>query len=143
MLAVGLFVGWTLFVWVGRIRNAMTDPDLADGGRTGPLLLALSFVVPAVVVGVLAFLARPSVATGDPAPRSRLRAGVQALAAWTTGVWIVRVVDIAFGGDHPVGFVVVHTVLGVVSVALAALAVRAVRTPDGPLRSGTVSRSSG
>lgn len=52
-----------------------------------------------------------------------------ALAVWTTGVWIVRAGDIVLGGDHEVGFVVVHVVLAVVSIALATLAARSVRHP--------------
>lgn len=131
MLACALFVGWTLFVWVGRIRNALTDPALAGGGRTGPLVLASSFVVPAVGVGVLAYLARPSHVGQSRAARSRLRTGVLVLAAWTTVVWIVRVADIAFGGDRSGGFIVVHSVLGVVSIGLAVLVVRATGGPYG------------
>jgi hypothetical protein len=148
MLSVGLFVGWTLFVWLGRIRNAMNDPALADGGRVGPVLLALSFVVPALVLGVLAVLARPGAGWDDHGTRSRLRAGVLVLAAWTTVVWMVRMADIAFGGDHPAGFIAVHCVLGVLSIGLAILAVRAAGGPvprsrpapasaDGPKRQGS------
>lgn len=102
-----LFVGWTVFVWAGRIR-------LAEG-ELGPFLLALTFLVPtaALAVALVRF-------------RAAVPALVGALALWTTGVWVVRDVDIVAGGDHPVGFVVVHVVLGVVSVALAALALRSV-----------------
>jgi hypothetical protein len=129
MLSVGLLVGWTLFVWVGRVRNALNDPALAGGGRLGALVLAASFVVTALVVGVLAVLARPSRPDPGGTARSRLRAGVLVLAAWTTVVWVVKVFDIAFGGDHPAGFIAVHTVLGVVSIVLAVLAVRAAAGP--------------
>jgi hypothetical protein len=129
MLSVGLLVGWTLFVWVGRIRNAMNDPALAGGGRVGPVVLALTFIVPALVLGVLAYLARPGHGWERHADRSRLRAGVLVMAAWTTVVWIVRMADIAFGGDHSIGFIVVHCVLGVVSITLAVLAVRAAGGP--------------
>jgi hypothetical protein len=129
MLSVGLFVGWTLFVWVGRIRNAMNDPALAGGGRVGPVVLALSFVVPALVLAVLAFLARPGAGWDDHGARSRLRAVVLVLAAWTTVVWVVRMADIAFGGNHPAGFIAVHCVLGVVSIGLAILTVRAAGGP--------------
>lgn len=131
MVSVALLVAWTLFVWVGRIRNAMNDPALDNGGRTGPLLLAMSFVIPALVLAVLAVLARPSAGGDHMAARGRLRAGVLALAAWTTVVWVVRMADIAFGGDHAIGFIVVHSVLGIISIALAVLAVRAA---GGPVR---------
>ena len=84
-LAVGTFLLWTLFVWGGRIRNALGDPELDDGGRTGPLLLSVSFVVPSVVLVVAVIVAQrrrrslapaasaPSRRTGGPdrAPRAR------------------------------------------------------------------------
>jgi hypothetical protein len=51
---------------------------------------------------------------------------VGALAAWSTGVWVVRDVSI-LAADHEVGFKVVHTVLAVVSIVLSALAWREAR----------------
>jgi hypothetical protein len=47
-----------------------------------------------------------------------------AFAVWTVGVWSVRVAFMFFA-DHPVGFKVVHALLGLVSVALAVPAWRA------------------
>ena len=115
-------LAWSLFVWVGRVRNALGDPELSGSERVGPLLLATSFVVPALVLAVVLFTsARRSRGVGPV-----LRYGVLALAAWTCGVWVVRMVDIAFGGDWEVAFVVVHAVLAVVSVGLAIVAARAV-----------------
>ncbi len=102
-----LLVVWTVFVWGGRIR-------LAEG-EVGPFLLALTFLVPtlALVVALLRF-------------RAAVPALVGALALWTTAVWVVRDVDIVVGGGRSAGFVAVHVVLGVVSVAVAALALRSV-----------------
>lgn len=54
------FVGWTVFVWAGRIRNG------------GSLLLAASFLV---LAGLALW---------------RRRLWVTLLAAWTVGVWAVR-----------------------------------------------------
>ncbi|MFZ4517001.1 MAG: hypothetical protein ACOYOP_01335 [Microthrixaceae bacterium] len=115
------FLAWTLFVWVGRIRNALADTALDAAGRTGPLLLATSFVLPALVLAVALVLRWRGRPVGWLAP------AMTVFAVWTTGVWIVRAGDIALGGDHPVAFVVVHTVLAVVSIALAWLAVRSLR----------------
>jgi hypothetical protein len=113
------FLAWTTFVWAGRIRNAMADDALDGGGRTGPVFLSLSFLVPAAVLAVLLAGERGHrVGRG----RSVLLVG---LAGWTTAVWAVRVLDIALAGDHDVPFVAVHTVLGVVSIALGWWAVRA------------------
>jgi hypothetical protein len=90
---------WSLFVWGVRIRNA--------AGEVGPTVVAVTFV--ALAVAVL-------VTRGDRGP-------VLALAGWTVIVWAVRLVDIAFLSDHEAAFVLVHAVLAVVSVALAAWAV--------------------
>lgn len=119
---VGVLVGWTLFVWAGRVRNVVSDPSLHGPDRTGPLVLAGSFVVLAVVVAALLVVDRRSAWSHR---REALGLAVGALAAWTVGVWVVRVTAIALWGGHPVGFVAVHTVLGVVSVVVAAWAVRA------------------
>ncbi len=116
------FLAWTLFVWVGRVRNALGDPDLSGSERVGPLLLATSFAVPALVLAIVLFTsARRSRGVGPV-----LRYGVFALAAWTCGVWVVRMADIALGGDWEVAFVVVHAVLAVVSSGLAVVAARSV-----------------
>jgi hypothetical protein len=52
---------------------------------------------------------------------------VLALAAWTTGVWVVRSIGIATA-DHDGAFIAVHLVLAVISIGLAVLAVREVST---------------
>lgn len=118
--AVAVLVAWTAFVWVGRIRNALADAALDDGGRTGPLLLSLSFLVPAAVVGVLALRSRGA------RPGPALRWTLAAFAAWTVGLWLVRTADIALLGDHEAAFVAVHAVLGVVSAVTAVVAAVAV-----------------
>lgn len=99
-----VLAGWTLLVWAGRIRNAVGGDEGA-----GAVVLAASFV--ALAVAVLA-------------TRGRSGPVVLALAAWTAGVWVVRLVDIAAFSDRGAGFVAVHAVLAAVSVALAAWAAR-------------------
>lgn len=93
------FVAWTLFVWAVRIKNA--------DGSVGAVVLSLTFIVPAI-----AALVRPAVV-------------LRPLVAWTVVVWLLRVGDIVVASDHGVAFKVVHTLLGVVSVALGLWAVRA------------------
>ena len=95
---VYLFVGWTVFVWAGRIRNG------------GSVLLALSFLALAAVA------------------LWRRGRWVTALAAYTVAVWAIRT-PVILVHDHPAGFKVVHTVLAVVSIALAVAAVRSQRKP--------------
>ena len=109
-------VVWTLLLWTTRIANIWRDADLDTGERWGRTLLALSFTVLAIAAGVALW-------------RRLLQAtvvAVGALAAWTIAVWVVRGVGILVG-DHDPGFKAVHTVLAVVSIALAALAWRETR----------------
>lgn len=116
------FFLWTLFVWGGRIRNALGDDALTGTGRAGTLLLAASFVVPAVLLGAGWLVSRGARPQGELLVR-----GTVALAAWTVAVWVVRGGDILLGGDHEVGFVVVHLVLAIVSSALAVVTAVVVR----------------
>lgn len=109
-----LLAGWTLFVWLTRVRNAVGDDDLSGAARIGTLLLSASCVV----------LAAVSLAGLRAGPAS-LRRAVGALGLWTVVVWPIRAVGIALGG-HGAGFVVVHLALAASSIGLAAWAWRAV-----------------
>ncbi len=122
-VALGSFLAWTAFVWVGRIRNAVSDPELVGADKAGPLLLAASLLVPAIVLAVAWVGSWRARRTLD----RRAAVLLVVLAVWTTALWIVRAVDIAAFGDWGIGFVVVHTVLAVVSIGLAAWAVVADR----------------
>lgn len=124
VLLVTVFLVWSLFTWVGRLRNVLTDETLSGAERTGPLLLAASFVLPALVLAALWWRHVGGRWTGrDIAPVApALRTATLAFAAWTVAVWVVRAVDIALFSDHEVGFVVVHTVLAVVAIALSVAA---------------------
>ena len=113
-LVLWLLVGWTLFVWANRIRNIWTDDTLTTSGQVGRSMLVASFVGPALVLA--ATLLRRTWGRWFPW-------FVRAFAAWTVGVWVVRMVGIAVHG-HEIGFVVVHAVLAVVSSVLAVAAWR-------------------
>ncbi|HEX4901913.1 MAG TPA: hypothetical protein VFV42_03830 [Acidimicrobiales bacterium] len=103
----------TLLIWTTRIRNIWTDDELDTAGQVGRTALALAFTAFAVATLVTWWRARR---TGDvPDAAARL---VRAFAVWTVAVWVVRAVQIALA-DHAVGFVVVHTVLAIVSIGLA------------------------
>jgi hypothetical protein len=112
-------VAWTFFVWTTRIANIWRDSSLDAGDKVGRTGLALSFTLLAVAV-VVALWRR--------APRATL-VSVGALAGWSVAVWVVRDVRIVLA-DHEVAFKVVHTVLAVVSIALAALAWREARRAE-------------
>jgi hypothetical protein len=109
------FLLWTLFVWGGRIRNAVAD----DAGATAAIVLSLTFVVPALVVAVAWVLETRRAGSSSRVATVRRTVG-QGLAAWTIAVWLVRGVDIALLGDHDIAFVVVHLMLALVSILLAA-----------------------
>lgn len=106
-------VGWTLFVWIQRVRNALGDASLGDGALVGVLLLSASFVIGALVVAWLAWRGR-----GAPVSLALVRV-VWLLTAWSTVA--SRITDIAVAGEHEVGFVAVHTVIGLASVMLWAI----------------------
>jgi hypothetical protein len=114
--AAAALVAWTFLVWTTRIANIWRDADLDTGERWGRTLLAVSFTVLALAAAV-ALWRRLGQATV---------VAVGALAAWTIAVWVVRGIGI-LAADHDLGFKVVHTVLAVVSIVLAALAWRETR----------------
>lgn len=120
-----VLIGWTVVLWISRLRNVLTDDDLTDTGR-------------AVRVGVVALFVALALVAALGLRRGRPQALV-VLIVWTVGYWLIRGGGILIG-DWSVTFKVVHTVLMVVSVGLAALAWRALRGADPgartPLRSG-------
>jgi hypothetical protein len=105
-------VVWTLLVWTTRINNIWGDDALTTGEKWGRTGLALSFTVLAIAVGVALWQRA-----------AWLSAAMLVLTGWTIGVWVVRSVGIATG-DHEAGFIAVHLVLAVVSIALSGLALR-------------------
>ncbi|HTO01173.1 MAG TPA: hypothetical protein VL068_10905 [Microthrixaceae bacterium] len=121
---IGGFLGWTIFVWgIVRVRNILGDDALSVSERNQALLLSVTFWVPAAVIAVMLILAVAKKSPLSPAARY----GVIGLAAWSVLVWLFRAVDIALFSDRGAAFIVVHVVLGVISVVLAWLAVGEVR----------------
>lgn len=107
-------VAWTFVVWTTRLRNIWTDDSLTTGEQWRSTALVGSFTALAAVAAVAL------------ATRARwTRPAVVALAAWSSGVWVVRAVGIATAG-HDLGFVLVHLVLAAVTWALSWVAVRQV-----------------
>ena len=107
---IAWLVAWTLFVWVTRTRNILGDDELSTAAAAWRLAVSVLFV--ALAAGVV--VARR---TGQPDPGAALAVFV----VWTIGYWLVRGVQI-IAADHDLGFTAVHTVLMVVSIALAAWA---------------------
>jgi hypothetical protein len=99
-IAAYALAAWTLFTWGTRIRNAAQDDEQA-----------LAFVIPVALVAIaVAAVARP-------------RRWGRLLALAASLAWLVRV-PIILAGDHGVGFKVVHTMLAVITWALAAWTLR-------------------
>ncbi len=105
-------VGWTLFVWLQRARNALGDASVEGASLAGVLLLCALFVLGSLVVGWLTWRARRG-----PATPALVRV-VWLMTAWNTVVWASRITGIAVSGDHAMAFVAVHAVIGLVSVML-------------------------
>jgi hypothetical protein len=119
-LPVLVLVGWTLFLWVSRLRNVFTDDDLSTSGVVWRVLVVVVFVAFAGVVIAALRGGRPP-----------LRQAVQALALWTILFWLVRGTAILID-DHEASFKVVHSLLMAVSIGVATWAWSAIRTlsPD-------------
>lgn len=119
------FAVWTLFVWVGRLRNLIREPGPLADASGWSLVWSLAFTTLGLaLVGALVLRrsGRVPVAVGW---------AVAALGALTVVVWVPRAVDIALG-DHSVGFVVVHVVLAAVSIGLAVAAWRSLQEGERP-----------
>jgi hypothetical protein len=100
-----LLAGWTVLIWIGRVRNIVH----ADGA-------AVELLVPALLVALaIATFARP-------------RQVAPVLALTTLVVWVIRV-PLVLVHHHEAAFVVVHLVLAAVSVVLASLTLRRARRP--------------
>ncbi len=109
-------VAWTAVVWVGRIRNVVGDDDLSGGARIWRIVVAVVFLVLAALLSTVA-LGRWH---RRPLGSTRL---VAIFCLWTIVFWAVRGGGLLFA-DHDAGFKVVHTVLAVTSIGLAAVLYR-------------------
>ncbi len=112
---------WTLFVWVSRVRNIAVDDALVGSDRVTRFVLSGSFVVLGIAVVVGLLMARGT----SELPGWAKTAGLM-LAVYGIATWVFRGVDIALG-DHPVGFIIVHLVLGVITIALSMWVLRSLK----------------
>lgn len=113
-------VAWTLFVWVGRVRNIIIDDDLDGISQLWRLALALSFIT--IAVGLMAALV-PFVCWGRARSYGLARRAAAGLAWFGIIVWPIRAMTILVDSYDP-GFKIVHTILAVVSVGLGAMVLR-------------------
>jgi hypothetical protein len=114
-----VFAAWTAYVWVSRIVNTLGSDTESTGGKIFSVILSL--VLLALTAGVVTVMAR-----SWKAPLTAGGAKVLAAAAgFTIVVWLIRVPQILMTDHGPdvngTAFNIVHTLLGVVSIVLAAL----------------------
>lgn len=112
------FAAWTVFVWTNRLVNAWGSATETTGAKVISTTLAAVFLALAAATAWIAWRTRRE-------PLDRTGGGVlQAFAAWTALVWVVRLAAIVLA-DHSLGFKLVHAGLAVISVVLAVPAWRA------------------
>jgi hypothetical protein len=98
--------GWTVFVWLTRVRN------LLKGNESAWWLIPAVFFLAG---GVLCLLAWRRGSEAHVAP-------IRAFAALGSLYWLIRAVAMV-AGDRTVGFKVVHVLLALMTVALSGAAV--------------------
>ena len=99
--ALAVLVGWTVFLWVSRLRNVLGNDELSDAGVAWRVAVVVVFVALAALVAV------------EAGPWA-----IPLLVWWTVGFWLVRGGGILLD-DHDLGFTLVHTALMVVSIGAA------------------------
>jgi hypothetical protein len=104
---------WTLFVWVTRVRNAMSDDEMSGGEKTFAGAVSFVFIGAAVTLLLLVLRRRTD----------QLRTLLPVFAIGTVGWWLVRSVMMLLD-DHGWGFRIVHLALAIISSVLAVLAWR-------------------
>ncbi len=111
--------GWTVFVWINRVRNVFADDDLTGFGLAWRLAVAVWFVTVAglIVVGLLLGRTRP-------AHRVGAQWATKILAVAGSAWWSIRGGQILLG-DWDVSFKVVHSVLALVTIGLSVMALLA------------------
>ena len=115
-----LLAGWTLFVWVGRIRNILADESLTGAAFAIRMGTAVVFTAAGAVLAVaLAWYIRTRHPFALPLI-TWIGVGLSVVGAL---FWAVRGTTIAFG-DYDLGFKVVHSVLAVVTIAIGILVVK-------------------
>lgn len=97
--ALAVLVGWSLFLWLSRLRNVIGNDDLDTWGLTWRVVVVVIFVALAVL------------AARHPEPWV-----VATLVWWTVGFWVLRGGGILLD-DHSTGFKAIHTALMAVSIA--------------------------
>jgi hypothetical protein len=105
---------WSMVVWAARLVNIWRDLLLSTDEKVVATITAVVFVV----LGVAVLCIGIGLRRWPPTRVDIITVGV--LGGWTCGVWFLRMFDIVSEGDHGAAFIVVHGVLALISVGLAA-----------------------
>src|SRR4051794_35809448 len=114
---VAMLCAVTLFIWLNRIWLNWTNPDVDL-----PAKLALSIPITAFVI--VSFVVLIAMVRHVDRSARWFRGLGRLFAAGTVLFWVVRLPMILLH-DHPAGFLIVHSVLAIVSVVAAIAAWRA------------------
>jgi hypothetical protein len=113
-IAMAVLTAWTAYVWTTRIVNVVGDDTTTTADKWLTTLGSVALIALAVAALWAVFAGRAV----------RL---VQLFLIATVAVWVIRVPQILLD-DHDVPFKVVHATLGVISVTLAVVVWRTVRS---------------
>ena len=122
---VVLLTAWTLFVWVGRLRNIAAADDLTGWSLVGRLATAGLFTLAGLALtATLVWYAT----TRHPFSLPMVTWLAFPLAVVGSLFWLIRGTLIALG-DYDAAFIAVHTMLAAVTIGLSLWVVRWLRGP--------------
>ena len=130
LIAIGLLVGWTFLVWIGRVRNVLADDDLAGFAKTWRLGVAIGFVAAGLVLAALVLSQVRKSGPAGPASLARPSSvGNSASLLAIVGIawWLIRGGGILFA-DFDTSFKIVHSVLALATFGLSGLVLMATRS---------------
>lgn len=123
-MPVVALTAWTLFVWVGRLRNIAAADDLAGWALAGRLVTALVFTIAgAGMAATLAWYAT----TRHPFSLPMVTWLAFPLAVAGSIFWAIRGTTIALR-DYDAAFIAVHTLLAAVTIGLSIWVIRWLQT---------------
>lgn len=109
---------WTVFIWVNRLRNLISDPEAASSEKIWVF----------IVSGIFFFLALISLFFLFGFWKKYGASTVQFAAIFglgTSAFWLIRGAGILFSRHHDFGFKLIHLALALASIILGALLYRA------------------
>jgi nitrate reductase gamma subunit len=110
--------GWLAFIWITRIRNAVDDHTSSTANHAVAYVLSAICLAGALAIAVVAW--KRLTTRGATAV-------VAGVALAHIGIWVVRGIQISIS-NREFAFKAVHVTLGIISVVLAVMLIRSVRS---------------